>query len=810
MPREFEDRRQRPDAVPEPDPNAVQTPAELAAALDALRTARGLTYTGLEKAALPDSLSPSTISDLLRKGRPSQETLEVFLRACGLPRERHRAWLAARERAVAAVPPGGANGVVRVAQAKARALGVHKPIAVAGASGEMPVYVERDTDTAAGGVRDLLRRAMRDGGMVVLVGGSSSGKTRCAFEAVRAVMPQWWLAHPSGPAQVAELSLESPSRTVVWLDELQNHLNGERGLTAAVVRRLIGAGAVLVGTLWPEYYTAYTRLPEPGAADVFRVEREVLKRAEIVHIDAVFSPGERERAARAARHDPRIALAVESKDYGITQVIAAAPLLVDRWHAAGPYARAVLCAAVDAARLGARAPLSADLLRAAAPGYCDARERAAAPPHWFETALAYATEPVHGVAAALAPVAAEMGGPAGYVLAGYLLQYAGGLRRTAKAPAGLWQALVGHVTDPADQIRLAGSATDRLLYRYAEPLYRKAEQAGDGTARRWLAEMLARQGRREELRARADAGDTFASVELAELSVDPGWEDEWDTWDEDGDGLGRPGRRAFPLRGEITAEALVALRARAEAGDGSAAWRLARLLESQGRLDEAVAILRARVEAGDVFARPWLTDLLIEQGRVDEALEVLRARVDGGDMSACRRLAELLAGQGRVDEALAMLRARIEAGDHVDTHLVDLLAEHGRVEELRARAEAGDGHAVKRLADLLTERGQADEASAVLRARAETDHVFGGWWLADLLAGQGRMDELRAQADAGNASAAKRLADLLAEQGRAAELRARTEAGDRYAARVLATALAQGGRTAEAEHVRRFGLPLDR
>jgi len=35
-----------------------------------------------------------------------------------------------------------------------------------------------------------------------------------------------------------------------------------------------------------------------------------------------------------------------------------------------PYGWAVLTAALDVARLGGRAPLPADLLRAAAPGYC--------------------------------------------------------------------------------------------------------------------------------------------------------------------------------------------------------------------------------------------------------------------------------------------------------------------------------------------------------------------------------------------------------------------------------------------------------
>ena len=52
----------------------------------------------------------------------------------------------------------------------------------------------------------------------------------------------------------------------------------------------------------------------------------------------------------------------------------------------------MLTAALDAARLGARAPLSADFLRAAALGYCTSAQQAEAPDNWFEQALAYATD----------------------------------------------------------------------------------------------------------------------------------------------------------------------------------------------------------------------------------------------------------------------------------------------------------------------------------------------------------------------------------------------------------------------------------
>jgi len=41
------------------------------------------------------------------------------------------------------------------------------------------------------------------GGFVLLTGGSSVGKTRCAAEAVKELLPDRWLIHPAGPAEVA-------------------------------------------------------------------------------------------------------------------------------------------------------------------------------------------------------------------------------------------------------------------------------------------------------------------------------------------------------------------------------------------------------------------------------------------------------------------------------------------------------------------------------------------------------------------------------------------------------------------------------
>ena len=176
-------------------------------------------------------------------------------------------------------PPGGSL----VRDTDLRLLGVHAAISVPGVPDEVPPeYVPRDVDAAEFGVRAKVAAAAQRGGFVLLVGGSSVGKTRCAAEAVKALLPDWWLAHPVGPAEVAALAQAPPPRTVVWLDELQWYLDGEHGLTGGLVRALLNVHApvVIIGTLWPDLYKAYTAVRAPGFADAHARERELLDLAD--------------------------------------------------------------------------------------------------------------------------------------------------------------------------------------------------------------------------------------------------------------------------------------------------------------------------------------------------------------------------------------------------------------------------------------------------------------------------------------------------------------------------------------------------
>ncbi|RJL20171.1 hypothetical protein D5H75_39680, partial [Bailinhaonella thermotolerans] len=439
---------------------------------------------------------------------------------------------------------------MQVMHADPRRLGVHAAIEVPDeTAGELPLYVDRDTDLEPCGVRALIRQAAKEyrnhhrrlalakqsstrGGFVLLIGGSSVGKTRTAIEALRAVIPNWWLLRPNDAHHVRRVAENPPRHLVVWLDELQNFLGRPDGLTAATARALMDNGAVLVGTLWSVRYQAYTALPSSGQPDVCGNDRELLRLAEKVHLDKDFTRSEQERAHEVAEAgDQRVATALKSKDYGLTQVMAAGPNLVAAWRNADPYAGAVLNAAIDATRLGVQSPLNAELLRAAAPGYCDPSHRATAPSNWFEAALAYATAR-HNGAAALTPLAPPdtMGQISGYRVAEYLQQHAGHERRDATVPDTCWQALTDHLTDPHDQTRVGAAADERLLFPYAESLYRKAARDNSSYAARQLVELLAGRGREEEaiefLHHHVDDGDPYAARRLVELLADQGREED--------------------------------------------------------------------------------------------------------------------------------------------------------------------------------------------------------------------------------------------------------------------------------------------
>ncbi|GAA2326585.1 hypothetical protein [Dactylosporangium salmoneum] len=772
------------------DPSTVRTREELADALNALRNGRGHSYEAMVRASravgAKAQLARSTVGDILSaKTMPRRETLLAFLRVCEVPPSQIGAWLGAWERAMSAdlIRPCGAT---HVRDADPRLLGVHAAITadsadaiheipVAGADddgaagqpgpsagrtrtrpeapreseGALPVYVRRDFD-------DRLRAAVTSGCFLLLVGSSSVGKTRSAFEAIRACVPDWRLVHPPDADAVRALAQSPLRRTVVWLDELQRFL-GNQGITGATMRALRAGGAIVIGTIWPEIYldrSVSVRWDDGGSDD----DRELLKLAHVIDVATSFTDQERQRATALAAFDRRLRIALSTMDIGPTQVLAAGPAIVRRWmQAPDPYAKAVITAAADARRMGAWSALRPEFFEAAVIGYLTPAQRAVAPAGWLDTAFAYALIPVHGAATTLTPVPADgrrLGVVAGYVVADYLLEYARRARRTTPVPDACWEALLEHTHNRADLHRLAGASRKRMRPDRAEQCYRRLATEGDEQGALSLADLLREQGRTDE--------EMALLRQLAATNPDAGTR-----------------RLANALRAASRIEEAIALLAPPEEGTWRYAQGYVEAMTANGRRNEAMVVLRLRA-AEHADAVHELADHLAAQGAPDELWALFQRYPQYGYLAWQAGWLRLRAG--RIEEGLDAIRA-IAGSDALDAAetFARLLVEHGRIDELRTRAYGGDSWSARWLAEWLSDNGQADELADLADRYSDgspLEHLLSNR-LAEALFDQGNVERLRARADAGCRSARYRWAELMIEHGRIEEVRARADAGGR-------------------------------
>ena len=399
------------------------------------------------------------------------------------------------------------------------ALEVHRPVQPEDAPPGLPVlplYVPREHDEVLGQVV----RAAAEGrsGIAVLVGGSSTGKTRACWETLALLRdrdPPWRLWHPidpSGPDAALRELAGIGSRTVVWLNEAQFYLAAaEAGLgerVAAGLRELLrdpGRAPVLVlATVWPGFWDALTARPADGD-DRHAQARELLGGHDIT-VPAAFTPAQMGQLAGAG--DVRMVLAARAAPDGeVIQFLAGAPELLARYRNASPAAKALIDAAMDARRLGMGAGLPQAFLEAAAPGYLTDAEWDGLGEDWLEQALAYTAVPCKGARGPLTRVRPRPGrhaardrgdqpgatataaGPL-YRLADYLDQHGRAGRGSQIPPAEFWSAAAAHAM-PGDQAALGDAAHARGLYRAAAQLHKNAAASGNPDAVLYLSRALA-------------------------------------------------------------------------------------------------------------------------------------------------------------------------------------------------------------------------------------------------------------------------------------------------------------------------------
>ncbi|MFE4832635.1 hypothetical protein [Streptomyces sp. NPDC056672] len=258
--------------------------------------------------------------------------------------------------------------------------------------------------------------------------------------------------------------------------------------------------------------------------------------------------------------------------------------------------------------------------------------------------------------------------------------------------------------DAFDQLIELLRAQDRI--EEAITFLQARSEESDHTEQSLLVHLLLLQGRVEDVRTMAgDSRSRYARTLVTGILAEQGRIEEL---------------RALDADGFVVSHALVGL----------------------GRVDEAIAVMQECVDANEQHAYDFLIKLLVEQGRADQALTVLESRSHNPyDVvsTASVDVARLLDEQGRPEDAIRVLQARGPA----DEQLAALLAAQGRIDE-----------AVRVLDRAMTDHDR----------RFAIDTLAGSQ--ADLLIKHGRIDELRTRADTGHPAYGTRLAAYLAEADR--------------------------------------------
>jgi hypothetical protein len=580
--------------------------------------------------------------------------------------------------------------------------------AIGGGPGDpMPTYVPRRHDEVLRAVLDPAVAASR---LVVVRGGSSTGKTRAAYRAVTdRRFADWRLDYPQTHGVLAaRLDAGIPAGTVLWLGELREYADADGGpeVLGRLADLLDDKGHLLITTVWPEDWETYLAAARggPGAADPRGVVGRLLERLPVLTEHDPIDPARggvidvpdkfttTEMADLADTGDPVLAEAAAAaarakQDGQITQYLAGVPELLNRYNGPSgyPYGQAIITAAMDAARLGHASPLPVALLQDAAVGYLTDPQRTASIESWWDKALDWAKHELRGAVRAMQPVPPPAGtGEDGYQVADYLDQYGRRTRQDLLGPTSLWDALAAHAFGASDLARLAQAASDRGMWRRAAALWTTAAGLGHTGAAARLIRLL----------RQVSPGDTTRVAGWAAVHARLG-----DTW------------AVVALLGELR-----------ESGADDAVHTVATWGTGDARLDDprtvAVLLGALRESGADDAARDLLARDPVAHARLDDPdaiamlLRVLRA-AEADD--AARALATRAASDARLDDpgAIARLLGELRAAEADDA---------ARALATRAASDArlDDPGAIARLLGELR-AAQADDAARALATRAASD-----------------------------------------------------------------------------------------
>ncbi|MGW4248263.1 tetratricopeptide repeat protein [Nocardia sp. NPDC004722] len=564
--------------------------------------------------------------------------------------------------------------------------------------------------------------------MVIVVGPSKAGKTRTVFEAVRDADPTAVLLWPviGGTTELAAHPrvLHSEDTIVVWLDDLQDYLNGIDALTPKVLAQLSArpGRTMVVATLRSEMRA---RLRADG--ELQRDTRLLLEQAEVIDLASTSEDSSEQAAAAAAYPDQCL------DGYGLGEVLAGAPELLHRYDDAAeadPPQHAVIEVAIDWARIGRQDPIPEPVLAE----FTMSRLRTNRPELDIAVedvlaAISAARQPPKGAGRAAALRTSYLDDQTRvYRPFDYLVAADDGQdHRTPRLiPDTFWDAAT-HSATIQTLVSVGYAAYQRGLTPRAATLMHQAAEGGDVDAMRILGNILRDRGELVEaeswFRKAIDAGEVGSMWNLGMLQHDRG---EW-----------------------VGAESW--FRKAIDAGDKDALWSLADLLHDRGDLAGAESWFREAIDAGNIGSMWRLGLLLRDRGELVEAESWFRKAIDAGDSTSMWSLGHLLHDRGEWVGAESWFRKAIDAGVNGSMwSLGNLLRDRGVLMEaeswFRKAIDGGHVGSMRELGKLLHARGELIEATSWFRKAIGAGDTSAKWHLGIVLRDRAALAAAEAEA----------------------------------------------------------------
>ncbi|MFJ7151080.1 tetratricopeptide repeat protein [Streptomyces sp. NPDC100445] len=498
-------------------------------------------------------------------------------------------------------------------------------------------YINRDIDQAA-------LEALKPGHFVLLIGDSTAGKTRTAYEAAQQLLGDYRVFMPfdGSEAAIATELLRHDSRVLLWLDDLDVFM-APPAISVRIIDEVTQRNGIVLSTLRAERFNELSAREDRSAFDterrLVRNARQIMSRAEKFFLDRRWSNEEVDRARTST--DPRLADAVNhADDYGVAEYLAAGPQLYEEWRnawspGAHPRAAALVASAIDFKRAGINKPVGIGELVRVHEHYLQENGGIRLRPETFEQAISWATDPLHATTSLLVPYDAGT-----YKAFDYLVDKVANSEKMKHIPDAVWdEVLSGHWDFDFHTVGEYAAKTGRT--DLAERAYRLAESSDhEGKDAFRLGHVFATAGDYDQAEnwysRSADSGNVHALANLGYVYVK---------------------KRNFPQAEKYFSDA-------AQKGDEKATVGLATILLHQDRIDEADTWCQIAEDKGLPEAKVMRADIYMARGQLDLAEPIYLEMSDAFPQKVATGLGLLNLERENYRQAITHFETSLQGGEH--------------------------------------------------------------------------------------------------------------------------------------------------